>query len=61
VQLVTGSNETEQQERAATAGGKQKLEEGKQNNVGDALRAVYQDAAGEAIPDDLLDLLSKLQ
>ncbi len=29
-------------------------------NIGDALRRVYQDAAGEDIPDDLLDLLRKL-
>jgi hypothetical protein len=61
VQLVTGSNEAERQERAVTTDGKQKPEEGKQKNVGDALRAVYQDAAGEAIPDEMLDLLSKLQ
>ena len=51
---MTGSNEAERQERAATTDGKQK-------NVGDALRAVYQDAAGEEIPDEMLDLLSKLQ
>ncbi|QDX25868.1 hypothetical protein FPZ54_07420 [Sphingomonas suaedae] len=29
-------------------------------NVGDALRRVYQDAASEDVPDDLLDLLRKL-
>lgn len=29
-------------------------------NIGDALRRVYQDAADEKVPDDLLDLLSKL-
>jgi hypothetical protein len=29
-------------------------------NIGDALRRVYQDAAGEDVPDDLLDLLRKL-
>ena len=29
-------------------------------NIGDALRRVYQDAAEEAVPDDLLDLLRKL-
>jgi len=29
-------------------------------NIGDALRRVYQDAAAEKVPDDLLDLLSKL-
>ena len=29
-------------------------------NIGDALRRVYQDAASEDVPDDLLDLLRKL-
>ncbi|WP_448661131.1 NepR family anti-sigma factor [Sphingomonas sp. CJ20] len=29
-------------------------------NVGDALRQAYDEAVGEAIPDDLLDLLKKL-
>nr|WP_184087078.1 NepR family anti-sigma factor [Sphingomonas xinjiangensis] len=29
-------------------------------NVGDALRQAYDDAVGEAVPDDLLDLLKKL-
>ncbi len=29
-------------------------------NVGDALRAVYQDAVSETIPDEMLDLLNKL-
>ncbi|PCD03945.1 hypothetical protein COC42_06380 [Sphingomonas spermidinifaciens] len=29
-------------------------------NVGDALRAVYREAVEEAVPDDLLDLLKKL-
>ena len=38
---------------------------GKQNgggsrNVGDALRAVYQDAVAESVPDEMLDLLKKL-
>ncbi|MEG3179476.1 NepR family anti-sigma factor [Sphingomonas sp. LT1P40] len=32
----------------------------KDRNIGDALRRVYQDAADEKIPDDLLDLLGKL-
>lgn len=30
-------------------------------NVGNALRAVYQDAIGESVPDEMLDLLSKLK
>ncbi len=30
-------------------------------DVGNALRAVYQDAVGENVPDEMLDLLSKLQ
>lgn len=29
-------------------------------NVGDALRQAYDEAVGEAVPDDLLDLLKKL-
>ncbi|WP_326524743.1 NepR family anti-sigma factor [Sphingomonas sp.] len=29
-------------------------------NVGDALRAVYQDAVSESVPDEMLDLLKKL-
>lgn len=32
----------------------------KDRTIGEALRRVYQDAADERIPDDLLDLLSKL-
>ena len=32
----------------------------KDRNIGEALRRVYQDAADESIPNDLLDLLSKL-
>lgn len=31
------------------------------SNLGNALRAVYQEAAGEAVPDEMLDLLSKLK
>ncbi len=29
--------------------------------LGNALRAVYQDAIGEQVPDEMLDLLSKLK
>lgn len=29
-------------------------------NVGDALRQAYDEAVNEAVPDDLLDLLKKL-
>ncbi|MBO9624617.1 MAG: hypothetical protein J7500_18065 [Sphingomonas sp.] len=29
-------------------------------NVGEALRRAYDEAVGEAVPDDLLDLLKKL-
>lgn len=61
MQLVTGSNEAEKQMRTAAEDGKQTPGDGKQKNVGDALRAVYQDAAGEQIPDEMLDLLSKLK
>ncbi|WP_241527232.1 NepR family anti-sigma factor [Sphingomonas turrisvirgatae] len=32
----------------------------KDRNIGDALRSVYSDAVDEKIPDDLLDLLGKL-
>jgi hypothetical protein len=31
------------------------------SNLGNALRAVYHDAASEAVPDEMLDLLSKLK
>jgi hypothetical protein len=31
-----------------------------ERNVGDALRQAYDEAVGEAVPDDLLDLLKKL-
>lgn len=33
---------------------------GGSRNVGDALRAVYQDAVSESVPDEMLDLLKKL-
>ncbi|TKD51374.1 NepR family anti-sigma factor [Sphingomonas baiyangensis] len=33
---------------------------GDRRNVGDALRAVYREAVDESIPDELLDLLKKL-
>ncbi len=33
---------------------------GGSRNVGDALRAVYQDAVAESVPDEMLDLLKKL-
>lgn len=32
----------------------------KDRNIGDALRRVYSDAVDEDVPNDLLDLLSKL-
>lgn len=32
----------------------------KSNNVGDALRRVYREAVDETVPQDLLDLLNKL-
>ncbi len=31
------------------------------STLGNALRAVYQDAVGESVPDEMLDLLSKLK
>lgn len=31
------------------------------SNLGNALRAVYQDAASETVPDEMLDLLNKLK
>jgi hypothetical protein len=31
-----------------------------ERNLGDALRQAYDDAVSEAVPDDLLDLLKKL-
>jgi hypothetical protein len=38
-----------------------KGETGKEGDVGNALRSVYQKAVDEAVPDDLLDLLGKLK
>ncbi|UZK67366.1 NepR family anti-sigma factor [Sphingomonas sp. M1-B02] len=38
-----------------------KPEDGKPSrDIGDALRQAYDDAVSEAVPDDLLDLLKKL-
>lgn len=34
--------------------------QGRERNVGDALRAVYREAVREDIPDEMLDLLKKL-
>ena len=34
--------------------------EGGERDVGEALRAVYHDAASEAVPDEMLELLKKL-
>lgn len=34
--------------------------DGKERDMGDALRSVYDRTVQEAVPDDLLDLLSKL-
>ena len=31
------------------------------SSLGNALRAVYQDAASESVPDEMLDLLNKLK
>lgn len=33
---------------------------GEARNVGDALRAVYHDAAAESVPDEMLELIKKL-
>jgi hypothetical protein len=38
----------------------EKMDAPKDRNIGDALRRVYSDAVDEKVPDDLLDLLSKL-
>jgi hypothetical protein len=35
-------------------------EQTRERNVGDALRAVYREAVSEEIPDEMLDLLKKL-
>ncbi|HWK35339.1 NepR family anti-sigma factor [Sphingomonas sp.] len=47
-----------------TGSSQKKAEHSKANEgdrtVGDALRAVYQDAVAESIPDEMLDLLHKL-
>ncbi|WP_294288552.1 NepR family anti-sigma factor [uncultured Sphingomonas sp.] len=33
---------------------------GQERDVGEALRAVYHDAASETVPDEMLELLKKL-
>ena len=40
--------------------GSKRKDDGANGNVGDALRAVYQDAISESVPDEMLDLLRKL-
>ena len=45
---------------AVDAGNDSKSPPSGDGQIGDALRAVYSEAAQEQIPDDLLDLLRKL-
>lgn len=45
---------------ASTRAGKRPSVQGKDNNMGSALRSVYQRAVEEAIPDEMIDLLGKL-
>lgn len=46
--------------RAATSGADAQTPGTADRQIGDALRAVYSEAVQEQIPDDLLDLLRKL-
>lgn len=39
---------------------KERTTRGANRGMGDALRSVYQDAVSEAVPDEMLDLLKKL-
>ena len=50
------SAKDERKKPAKDQGGSDKPE----RNLGDALRQAYDEAVGEAVPDDLLDLLKKL-
>jgi hypothetical protein len=52
------SNKAEDKKPPVRTGAKK--EEKPDANVGDALRAVYQDAISENVPDEMLDLLRKL-
>ena len=55
--MRSGNNETNGKPLRKADDGK----EGKPDrDVGNALRRAYDEAVGEAIPDDLLDLLKKL-
>ena len=54
---VRSADEKKKEPLGRTGGG---MASRKDRNIGEALRRVYQDAADESIPNDLLDLLSKL-
>lgn len=54
---VRSAEEKKKEPLERTGGG---MDARKDRNIGDALRRVYSDAVDESIPDDLLNLLSKL-
>jgi hypothetical protein len=54
---VRSAEEKKKEPLERTGGG---MNARKDRNIGDALRRVYSDAVDETIPDDLLNLLSKL-
>lgn len=55
--IVRPVNKTQTQ---VPAGRKGASTDHKEKSVGDALRAVYREAVDEQVPDELLDLLKKL-
>lgn len=59
--MGSGENLTNNERRPHTGGGKPPQPPRPPNEaVGTALRSVYQEAVREDVPDDLLDLLKKL-
>ena len=54
--MVSAKNENKRSRKAGDGSGAGKTS----RSVGDALRQAYDDAVSEAVPDDLLALLKKL-
>ena len=54
---VRSADEKKKEPLERTGGG---MDARKDRNIGDALRRVYSDAVDEQVPDDLLNLLRKL-
>jgi hypothetical protein len=57
-QLGTGASNDQVSSRDQSS--RSKSPPGRDRDMGSALRSVYQETVSEAVPDDLLDLLGKL-